>query len=112
MKRSQDRILTTHAGSLSRGVCRSRAGWDDEPLKGAKVTLISRMMGRYLSDASLRHVAIHEIGHALGLLGHSSREDDIMYPSVSGTPRSAPSERDVRTIRRLYGATPGQSYNP
>lgn len=45
-------------------------------------------------------VACHELGHALGLWGHSDYDDDCMYP-IAG--RMTPSERDIRTVRILYG---------
>jgi len=48
----------------------------------------------------LQQVGAHELGHALGLRGHSPSTDDLMYPSLEGAPR--PSARDRATLRGLY----------
>jgi TPR repeat protein len=57
------------------------------------------------SRAALRHtVFLHEIGHSLGLIGHSCNANDLMFFSGSGTI----SERDKATFRRLYA--PGNIY--
>lgn len=47
----------------------------------------------------VKRLTLHELGHAIGIWGHSPNPDDIMYshPMVSGL-----SERDVRTVRMLY----------
>lgn len=52
----------------------------------------------------LESVAIHEIGHLLGL-GHSSIEEAIMYPSISGGVRKVElAADDVEGVQVLYGS--------
>ena len=46
-------------------------------------------------------IAVHEIGHALGIMGHSSNRNDIMYPDTSVIGIHA-SNRDFNTIREFY----------
>ena len=53
--------------------------------------------------ACARRVAVHELGHALGLLKHSPYADDIMYAVPTVT---MPSPEDRRTIEVLYHTSP------
>ncbi|CAN8241066.1 unnamed protein product [Cochlearia groenlandica] len=54
----------------------------------------------------LESVAVHEIGHLLGL-GHSSVEDAIMYPAISGGHRKVElAKDDIEGIQSLYGGNP------
>lgn len=52
-------------------------------------------------DLSLLAAARHELGHALGIWGHSTQETDVMYFSQVRTPPRI-SARDVNTLKRVY----------
>ena len=54
------------------------------------------------SGFDLETVALHEIGHLMGL-GHSSDPDAIMYPTYTGA-RRALGQDDIDGVRRLYPA--------
>lgn len=45
---------------------------------------------------------LHEMGHALGLGGHSPLETDIMYESISPASPGELSDRDRATLAALY----------
>jgi hypothetical protein len=51
----------------------------------------------------LESVAVHEIGHALGL-GHSSSESSMMYRHYRG--KVSLTDDDVKGVQELYGAKP------
>ncbi len=42
---------------------------------------------------------LHEMGHAIGIVGHSQEQDDLMYASSI---RKTYSERDIATIKAMY----------
>jgi hypothetical protein len=54
-----------------------------------------------LVDPRVFHMVVaHELGHVLGIWGHSDYQGDLMYPQPE---RDDPSPRDARTIRLIYG---------
>jgi len=56
-----------------------------------------------LTDNRIRFICLHEIGHALGLSGHTDNPDDVMFLSTSFKDEWKDlSARDARTIQRLY----------
>ena len=79
--------------------------WDDEGrLTGGTVTLATfDPKGQPLGPDDVRVIALHEIGHLLGL-DHSHDAGDIMYaqPKVRDL-----SPRDIATVQLLYDLAPG-----
>ena len=92
-------------------------------LTGRKVAFISVDLSRRWSKDEMRAIVLHEMGHALGIRGHSDSKGDIMYwqvqekshqvripgvyyPFAWKTLVSKPSQRDLNTLIRLYN-TPG-----
>lgn len=55
--------------------------------------------GNYISKAKLYAIAVHEIGHAIGIMGHSQNSNDVMY-GFSATGEF--SSKDKETIRLMY----------
>ncbi|XP_010510985.1 PREDICTED: metalloendoproteinase 5-MMP-like [Camelina sativa] len=67
---------------------------------------ISRRISSVTSVVDLESVVVHEIGHLLGL-GHSSVEDAIMFPAISGGHRKVElAKDDIEGIQHLYGGNP------
>lgn len=58
--------------------------------------------GEALSNASLYQTILHELGHALGLLGHSPNPQDVMYWSTSPEQTGDLTQTDINTINTLY----------
>lgn len=78
--------------------------------------------GKYTGSDFLNKFLVHQIGHSLGIWGHSSNKNDIMYPfkefksdlnfrdfndqyadiNVKYSP-SRPSNRDINTLIKIYG---------
>ncbi|MBP2648390.1 MAG: peptidase and matrixin and adamalysin [Gemmatimonadetes bacterium] len=79
--------------------------WDQYGrVRRAYITLAIRTStGTMLPDPALAGVAMHEVGHAVGL-PHSADSLDIMFPS---THARQPSDRDRRSVLLLYRLPPG-----
>jgi predicted Zn-dependent protease len=66
------------------------------------------MRGRIMPDAEIGKTALHEAGHVWGLQGHSGSSGDIMYYAVNHSRPPYLSDRDVKTLLRLYNNYPAQ----
>lgn len=86
--------------------------YDDQKgsLVKARIILLSVNLNteRPRTDNQMRLIALHEVGHALGLNGHSTNPADVMFYSNSFADiyRSL-SPRDCQTVRLLYAESPG-----
>lgn len=63
--------------------------------------------GQRVTDNSVRMMCLHEIGHVLGLTGHTTNPDDTMFYSSTISARwTNLTQRDANTIVRLYSPLP------
>lgn len=74
-----------------------------EYIERADINISTRAGRRGVSRDEIKKTALHEIGHALGLNGHSGRDSDIMYAAISPKQTAYLNGRDKATINRLYG---------
>jgi hypothetical protein len=68
-----------------------------------------------IPERTLQNAFLHELGHAIGIFGHSDQRGDLMYQSeiVSGGKGSGSviqfgilSDRDVKTLKHIYASPP------
>lgn len=74
-------------------------------IEHAETILLTQIPGSRVNENSMHIVGLHEIGHALGINGHSDNSDDIMFLGFqldNATDRNL-SERDAKTLVALYG---------
>jgi predicted Zn-dependent protease len=62
--------------------------------------------GREATPEDLYLTMLHEMGHALGLLGHSPYPEDVMYEKGTWETEGM-TERDRNTLRKLYSRPVG-----
>ena len=56
--------------------------------------------GQPMSDSIMKLLSLHELGHAIGIWGHSDNPNDIMFDTLDA--QTGLSARDINTINRLY----------
>ncbi|CAN5548249.1 hypothetical protein BH10CYA1_BH10CYA1_61260 [soil metagenome] len=80
-------------------------------LDQARIRMLTNFDNKSFSNEEIRKIALHEIGHALGIQGHSPDPNDIMYFTTSPQQQSSLTARDVNTFRRLYETPALSAFN-
>jgi predicted Zn-dependent protease len=63
-----------------------------------------------MDEIEIMRTCLHEVGHALGIDGHSADVNDVMYFSESAKHMGTLTRRDMVTIIRLYGRYPARNF--
>ncbi len=77
-------------------------GVDVDISRVTMVILASSRTDAPMSDDEMKKVCLHEVGHAIGINGHSNDNRDVMFFSESPTIWPALTKRDSTTVRLLY----------
>lgn len=94
------------AASLSEGGV-AKVSWRGGGIEHVTITIMTcdPSPDAPLTVNQVNAVCLHEVGHSLGLMGHSPKPTDIMFcsmPSAGAKPML--SQRDVGTLKKLYSS--------
>jgi len=87
------------------GECQTRHGLNG--LEHADIVILTANPKLHVSEMpadEIKKICLHEIGHSLGVLGHSPDPKDVMFCSAAGGTKEL-SDRDIRTMLHLYTAS-------
>lgn len=63
---------------------------------------------KYLSHSVVKTTILHELGHAVGLWGHSPYPEDVMYFEATAP---NPTKRDIATLKKVYSTPPNTAFH-
>ena len=77
------------------------------PISKAEITMLTQayfdVWNKTISPNCMHTICVHEIGHALGIRGHSPNFEDIMFVGNNkNDDRRSLTTRDIKTIKHLY----------
>lgn len=93
----------------------------NEILKGMEIFFYdANNLGKPFSEKEIYGTALHEIGHSLGIMGHSYNKDDIMYMETNNNNNfdslrsdfQLISSNDINTLKLLYKLVPDITNTP
>jgi len=111
------KLAPTPSNVCDGDVCRYIAGYTVPKIKGSILKQMVIILyttdpqGNFFSDKEIYNTALHEIGHSLGIMGHSYSSADLMYMGGKFyTPNKTSflylSAKDINTIKLLYKLIP------
>lgn len=123
------KFLPLPENKCSKNGCKYVVAYTEPTIKNNKLKKMTITMydkdayGNYFSDKELYNTILHEIGHALGIMGHSYSTDDLMYMSNEEQQQNNIymrfrssfqyiSPKDINTIKLLYNLVPDISNVP
>ncbi|CAM6000051.1 unnamed protein product [Sphagnum balticum] len=72
-------------------------------IKSSRIVICTvAVAGADVTDDTMKYVCMHEVGHGLGLIGHSPFPSDVMFYSERQTKSDGLSNRDKATMAKLY----------
>lgn len=74
----------------------------EQVIMSSRISVLTSLMGRNFSDTDTYKTCLHEVGHAIGMEGHSSSPSDIMYAVLNDAQTPYLKDRDINTISALY----------
>jgi len=94
-------VKTNGASMVEAGRAESTAMGHE--IKNSRVVICTvAVAGADVTDDTMKYVCMHEVGHGLGLIGHSPFPDDVMFYSERQTKSDGLSDRDKATMAKLY----------
>lgn len=103
---------TAVEGGLTKLTAQQTDNGPDVRISRARMTILTMGSGGPRNDNEMKKVCLHEIGHAIGLSGHSSSNQDIMFFSETNSDWPVLSPRDKATVCRLYAGYPPATNGP
>lgn len=86
----------------------SSFNYEDNMLINSEINFATyNSRNEFWSAKEIYSTALHEIGHSLGIKGHSINREDIMYPSSSSSIYI--SSNDINTLKLIYSIIPDVS---
>jgi tetratricopeptide (TPR) repeat protein len=79
---------------------------NDCEITGANITLCTMNLEgtKVISEEQMKNLCLHEVGHALGINGHSSNSNDVMFLMTKECAATQLTQRDKTTLAHLYSS--------
>ena len=99
------RVSNDKREMMKAGLTTSRTTESGELLHARiQIRTLNPFTKKEITEDRIKETCLHEIGHALGLNGHSTNHADIMYMGLAQRQLPALTKRDRATISKLYGS--------